>query len=430
MEKLVPKNHAEAVAIFRSQVIGTLVHRALPRGELRAELEQLSQQHFRPPGSTLTHTFSVPTLERWYYRWKKGGLMALVPRPRKDMGLAQKLDELTRQLVLDVRREHPSASVRLILSTLVAQGRLRQGAVSQSTVRRLLASAGLDRVSLRRSPGTTERRRWQASHPGALWHGDVCHGPTLTSGQQLRIHALMDDCSRFVVALEAHAHEREQDMLSLLVGTLRRWGRPDSFYLDNGSTYSGKALATACARLGTSLLHARPYDPQARGKMERFWRTLREGMLDHLDPALSLAEVQHRLDTFLERHYHSQPHASLMGDSPRMMWASRKTHLVSEEQLRTALTVRQQRLVSRDGVVSLEGQRYELRHSFLAGRRLRVCYCLVEGLSATAWVEHDGQRYELHPLDTRLNGSTRRLPRREPQAPSVPFDPNNPALVG
>jgi transposase len=168
MEKLVPKNHAEAVAIFRSQVIGTLVHRALPRGELRAELKQLSQQHLRPPGSTLTHTFSVPTLERWYYRWKKGGLMALVPRPRKDMGLAQKLDELTRQLLLDMRREHPSASVRLILSTLVAQGRLRQGAVSQSTVRRLLASAGLDRVSLRRSPGTTERRRWEASHPGAL----------------------------------------------------------------------------------------------------------------------------------------------------------------------------------------------------------------------------------------------------------------------
>jgi hypothetical protein len=45
-------------------------------------------------------------------------------------------------------------------------------------------------------------------------------------------------------------------------------------------------------------------------------------------------------------------------------------------------------------------------------------------------VEHDGQRYELHPLDARLNGTTGRLPLREPQASGVPFDPNDPLLLG
>lgn len=426
MEKLVPKNHGEAVAIFRSQVLGALMHRPLSRGELRAALVALSQQRLRPPCSTLTRTFSVPTLERWYYRWRKGGLGALVPRPRKDRGLAQGLDEATRQLLLDVRREHPSASARLILRTLVAQGRLRQGAVSESTLRRLLAGAGLDRVSLRRSPGATARLRWEASHPGALWHGDVCHGPTLANGQPLRVHALLDDSSRYVVALQARCAEREQDMLELLLAALRTWGRPDCLYLDNGSTYSGKALATACARLGTSLLHARPYDPQARGKMERFWRTLREGMLDHLDVRLPLAEVQRRLDTFLERHYLSQPHASLMGDTPAFVWASRQTHLVSEQHLQQALTVRERRLVSRDGVVRLEGQLFEVRQSFLAGRRLVVCHCLVEGLPAQAWVEHDGQRYGLHLLDKQLNGATRRPPRAQPASVHTAFDPTAP----
>jgi transposase InsO family protein len=268
MQKLVPKNHAEAVAVFRGQVIGSLVHRTLTRGQLRSALVELSQQRFRPPGSQVLRGFSVPTLERWYYRWKRGGLEALEPRPRKDRGPGQALDEPTRQLVLEVRREHPSASAALIVRTLVAQGRLRQGAVSASTVRRLLAQAGLDRVSLRRSPGETARLRWEASHPGALWHGDVCHGLALPDGRPLRIHALMDDKSRYVVALEARCSEREEDMLSLFLAALRRWGRPDSLYLDNGSTYSGKALATACARLGTALVHARPYDPEARGKME------------------------------------------------------------------------------------------------------------------------------------------------------------------
>jgi transposase InsO family protein len=428
MEKLVPKNHGEAVAIFRSQVIGSLVHRGLSRGELRAALEELSRQRFRPPGSPHTRSFSVPTLERWYYRWRKGGLGALVPRPRKDRGSAQALDEATRQYLLDVRREHPSASVRLMLRTLEAKGRLRPGAVSQSTVRRLLASAGLDRVSLRRSPGGTERLRWEAPWPGALWHGDVCHGPSLSGGQPLRLHALMDDKSRYVVALEARTSEREQDMLSLLVAALRRWGSPGTLYLDNGSTYSGKALATACSRLGVALVHARPYDPQARGKMERFWRTLREGMLDHLDPTLSLVQVQQRLDTFLELHYHSQPHSSLLGDTPAVAWASRKTQLVPEQSLLQALTVRERRVVSRDGVVRLEGQLFEVRQSFLAGRRLFVAYCLVDGLPREAWAEHDGRRYPLQPLDRQLNGASRRAPRQQPPPPSTPFDPNAPNL--
>ncbi|MFY0563631.1 DDE-type integrase/transposase/recombinase [Archangium lansingense] len=302
--------------------------------------------------------------------------------------------------------------------------------MSASTVRRLLAEAGLDKVSSRRSPGETARLRWEASHPGALWHGDVCHGLALADGRPLRIHALLDDKSRYVVALEARCSEREEDMLSLFLAALRRWGRPDALYLDNGSTYSGKALATACARLGTALVHARPYDPEARGKMERFWRTLRQGVLDHLERSLCLSDVQQRLDTFLLRHYHSQPHSSLFGDSPGIVWEARQTHAVCEQQLRQALTLSATRRVSKDGVVRIEGQLFELRQGFLAGRLVTVSHCLVEGLAPEAFVEHDGRRYALRPLDTRLNGATRRPPRREPSAPtsSTSFDPNAPSL--
>ena len=274
MDELVPKDHGEEIAIFRSQVIGPVVHRQLTRGELRGALKELARQKFRPPGAERTRHFSVPTLERWYYRFRKHGLAALRPQPRKDAGRAKALDEREKQLVCDVRREHPSASAELILATLVRQGRVREGAVSAATVRRLLAERGLDRVSLRGTHEGLERRRWEAAYPGALWHGDVCHGPVLTGGtkwEPLRIHALLDDRSRYVVALEARSTEREDDMLGLLVRAARQHGVPETLYLDNGSTYSGKALATACPRLGIALVHAKPYDPQARGKMERFY---------------------------------------------------------------------------------------------------------------------------------------------------------------
>ena len=155
-----------------------------------------------------------------------------------------------RQLLLDIRREHPHASVPVILRTLVADGRMEKGAASATTLRRFFAEAGLDRIGLRDGQRGKTRLRWQAERPMALWHGDVCYGPSLRIEgrvRPLRIHALMDDASRYVVALEAHHSEREVDMLGLFVRALRRHGKPDALYLDNGSTYRGETLATACA---------------------------------------------------------------------------------------------------------------------------------------------------------------------------------------
>lgn len=424
MESLAPKDHGEAVALFRSQVIGDLVHRELDHGLLIAALRVLSIKHFRPPRAKKTRKYSVPTLERWYYAFKKHGLPGLVPRPRSDRGRARKLSAPQRVLVCDIRREHPGASANLIVRTLEGDGRLDKGVVSSSTVGRLLTEAGLDRMTLRNAPGATTRLRWEASHPGALWHGDVCHARPLVVGNRklpLRIHGMLDDASRFVVALEAVHSERETDMLSLLVATLRRRGRPDALYLDNGSTYSGDALATFCGRLGISLLHARPYDPQARGKMERFWRTLREGLVDYLDPTLPLEEIQRRLDAFLERHYHQQPHGSLFGRTPERAWENRQLTPVTEEQLRDALLVRERRRVTKDCVISIEGRLFEVRQGFLAGRTVDVSYSLLDGVR-DAVVEHDGRRFELAQLDPRANSGQKRPHIHEHEKPAAPVD--------
>lgn len=424
MESLVAKDHGEEVAIFRCQVIGDLVHRELDHGEVIAALRALSQRPFRAPRADTTRTYSVPTLERWYYGFKKRGLAALVPQARSDRGRARELRATQRQLICDIRREHPGASASLIVSVLEADGRLEKGVVSASTVSRLLTEAGLDRVSLRNSPGATTRLRWEASHPGALWHGDVCHGRMIVVGNRklpLRVHGMLDDASRYVVALEARHSERESDMLSLLVGTLRRGGRPDAFYLDNGSTYSGDALATFCARLGISLLHARPYDPQARGKMERFWRTLREGLLDYLDPTLPLEEIQRRLDAFLARQYHPKPHGSLFGRTPERAWETRELTPVTEDQLRDALLVRERRRVSKDCVLSIGGRQFEVRQGFLAGRLVDVSSSLLDGI-CDAVVEHDGRRFELAPLDPLANATQRRPPIHEHEKPAAPVD--------
>jgi len=407
--------------LFRASIVGAIVQREMSRGELAIAIRALAQCRYRPPGRRVSKQYGISTLERWFYAYRRGGLEALRPSPRSDRGRARELTAEQRALLLEIRREHPTASVPLIIRTLVADGRLAKAAVSSTTVQRLYREAGLTRGV--RPDGHT-RLRWQADHPGALWHGDVCHGPSLRVGQTtkpLRIHALLDDASRFVVALEAHHSEREDDMLGIFLRALRTHGAPDALYLDNGSTYRGEALRLACERLDVTLLHARPGDAPARGKMERFWRTLRQGCLDHIGTMTSLHDVQARLLAFLDAHYHEAPHGGLFGKAPADVWQGVRLRTVEEKTLAVALTTRARRRVRRDGTLDVDGTSWQLDQSFLAGAIVTVAIDMTG--SAAPVVEHDGRRYPLRPVDAVAAGKTRRKLRETPPTSNVAFDP-------
>jgi hypothetical protein len=228
------------------------------------------------------------------------------------------------------------------------------------------------------------------------------------------------------VAIQACSTEREADMLALLVKALRRYGCPDAFYLDNGPTYSGDTLKVVCARLGITLMHARPYDPQARGKMERWWRTLREGCLDYLGDLASLHDVQVRLLAFLDRHYHCASHASLMGRTPAAVYetgrAGRSPDDLTEKKLRDALTVRGPRLVRKDGTISIGGVEWEVQHGFLAGRRVAIARCLVD--NSPPWIEYEERNLPLRRLDPKANAKRRRPKPKKPKSGlDIAFDP-------
>ena len=439
--QLAPKDTAEGIAIFRAQVIGPLLTRVFAsHGDLASAIRALARVHHRPPASSSTRTYSEATIERWYYRFKKRGLAGITPRRRSDIGHAREITDAQRDLLLAIRREHPTTSAALILRTLEIDGRLAKNAVSLSTVRRLYGQHGLDRVTLRVADGRV-RLRWQADRVDALWHADVCHGPAMKIAGRtvpLRIHAILDDHSRYIVAIVATTTEREVEMLSLLVKAMRSKGRRcEALYLDNGATYTGDVLATLCSRLSIGLLHATPYDPQARGKMERFWRTLREGCLDHIGTPGSLHDVQVRLLAFLAKHYHVAPHASLMGKCPSEVYetAPRYDESIDDAALGAALTVHGRRRVRRDGTLEIGGVTFETRTGFLAGRVVVVGRSLLDPTS-DPWIEHEGERYLVGRVDAEENARRKKngpSPNRPGRGLDVPFDPAGAlldALVG
>jgi transposase len=151
-------------------------------GRRTARGRPIAAKYHRPPGTSLGRQYSAPTIERWYYEYRRGGLDSLRPRRRSDAGHARELTEKQRKLLLDIRREHPRATTSLILRTLELDGRLEKGAVSVSTVRRLYKDSGLDRLKLDAADGRV-RLRWQADQILVLAHRAAHQIDELLSGE-------------------------------------------------------------------------------------------------------------------------------------------------------------------------------------------------------------------------------------------------------
>ena len=382
----VPKpSRRERIALFRLGIIGDLLSQKLAFGQLDDELNERAKKRYRPPGADRYRTYSFKTLQRWYYDAKKDLASGLIPKSRI-RGFALKLDDEQRQLLLDMRKEHPSAAADLVLSEARRNGIVGDDELTESTLRRLYRSAGLPRVSKRQADRgeDVQRRRWQAKHPGDMWHGDVCHLIHVDEKERKRrvlVHGMLDDTSRYCTALQPKYQEREQDMLEVFCGALLRHPAPKTLYLDLGACYRGETLKLVCKRLGIRLVHAKPYSPESRGKMERFWRTMRQRCTDHLPITADAHQVGQALWAWLDTDYHRRPHGALMGNTPRNHYLDAMPGLpapLSPKQLAQALEVSLSRQVRKDCTFELDGKTYEVAGRHLASKRITV---IVDGLT-------------------------------------------------
>jgi len=420
-----PLSQREAIALFRLGVIGDLLSVELAPGELQQELQHRAKKRYRPPGASASRTYHWKTLQRWLHAARCGS-SALTPASRA-RGFARALDAEVRQTLLDIRREHPTAAAEMILGEVLRHGLLAPGQLSVSTLRRLFRDHDLPRASKNRADRSKTRRRWEADRPAALWHGDVCHlrlrrpdGSTWPA----RVHGFLDDHSRFMIALAAHATEKEEDMLRVLVGALLQHTAPTVLYLDNGSCYRGQVLTAACLRLGIRLVHAKPYDPRARGKMERVWRTMRQQCTDHLGPVSTLAEVNAALWAWRDAYQH-RAHAGLMGETPWRRYRGGLRGLPAPKtaaEIARALEEEHTRRVRGDGTVSLHNQRYEVGGRHLVNKTLTV---VMDPLTRTpVRALYQGRPVPIGRCDPRANAKRgRATPAPVASQIDLPFDP-------
>lgn len=400
-------------ALFRHSVLGGLCAHELRRGELRRALRDLAGRSWTGPDGR-ERRMAVKTLEEWYYRYRQGGFAGLMPQARSDLGRTKALSAELQALVLAMKREDPGRSAPLILHELVQAGRLRRGQVSVSTLQRLLSRAGLSgpRLELERPA----RYRWQASFAGELWQSDALHGPMLFNpaagrAERVKVFALLDDKSRLVAHIGAGFREQQADFLSVLAGAIMRRGLPRGLLVDNHQSFAGGDTRLCCAKLNIHLTHARPYDGPAKGKIERFWRTLRQLMLDRLDLAevTTLADLNLRLAAWVQAHYNVQPHEALSGHTPLELWDQDAEHirwLEDSSLLEEALSASIERRVLGDSTCQIRGRCYEVP-THLRGRIVKIGYSLLA--PTDLWVIDGATRVMIREVNATDN---MRRPRR------------------
>jgi transposase InsO family protein len=244
--------------------------------------------------------YGMPTIEDWYYAYRHHGLAGLEDIPRKDKGHVRALAPETVEAFLTLRRAQPQVHATTLLRQLEAQGVLAPRGVSMSTLYRALAREGLDRRSLKAGSAVVggPTKAFEFSWANQLWMSDGMWGPAVPAepgGKPVRTHllALIDDCSRLCTHGQYYAAERIECFLDVLRQALQARGIPEKLYTDNGSLFVSEHLRTVCANFGIRLIHAKPYAAWSKGKIERFFLTVRSDFEQRLvfAPVTDLAEL-------------------------------------------------------------------------------------------------------------------------------------------
>jgi hypothetical protein len=206
-----------------------------------------------------------------------------------------------------------------------------------------------------------DRRKFEVEMPNDLWQSDSMHGPRVEVDGRMRktyLLAFLDDHSRLVPHAQFYLSEGLACYLDALEQALLRRGLPRKLYLDNGPAFRSKHLEHVSASLGIALIHASPYKPQGRGKIERFFRTVRMQFLPGFK-GKTLEELNESFDLWLNDIYHQRKHSST-GHSPFQRFTAHMECLRSAPtQLKDYFRKHARRRVAKDRTITLNGKLYE-----------------------------------------------------------------------
>lgn len=410
----------EAIAMFRYGVIGSLISGELLHGEQRKRIRELSRRRYTIPGSNRTH-IGPGTIREWLRAFRAGRFEALKPKGRNDRGNSRRMRPELAEELLRLKIDHPRMAVKSMFRELFARDRMTPNEVAPATVYRYFA-----RNLPRHLPSKTgnEQRRFAHRYPNDCWQGDVMHGhsiddPAFPKPHKTFLVAFIDDASRLIVGAEFFFSEISANVKDIFRNALLTYGIPARLYLDNGTNFRCDEMKIACATVGCALIHTTPYYPEGKGKIERFFRTVRSCFLPCLKKVSSLIELNQAFDAWLQNLYNRAPHRALDGDTPLDTFLrnaeNRIRYLPAHIDPAHIFCVKISRRVAKNATFTIEKILYQTQEH-LIGERIVLLYDRHDPRQKVRVYHEDQYVHTTWPVDMNANALARRrpLPGRKP----------------
>jgi transposase InsO family protein len=320
------------------------------------------------PFRALCQEFGVsrPTGRLWLQRYREQGIEGIAERSRRPHHSPRQTSSAIERRVVELRERYPDWGARKLQYKLGEQGL----ALTVSTLHRILLRHGLIREEDRHRPAL---QRFERATPNELWQMDF-KGPSHW-GTPVGPLSVLDDHSRYLVALQAVGHARSDLVRAQLERAFVECGVPQGMLMDHGSPWWSELAPLGATNLSLWLmrqgirLHWSGYrHPQTQGKVERFHGSLERALERRGTRDLS---PQTWLDAYRWEYNQVRPHEALGMQTPASRWRpSEKRYDPNPPRWEYAEGARVLK-VDNQGKIKLAGRNWKVGKAFI-GERVQV----------------------------------------------------------
>lgn len=257
------------------------------------------------------------TVYGWVARYRKDGLAGLAETSRSEVG--RKPDPVAETLapeILETKKKFGWFGIPRIAQWL---RRTKHLPVTEHRVRKTLKQAELVPKKPWKRKCKEAVRFFERAEPNQLWQTDITMW-TVARGQKVYLIGFMDDHSRYIVGWGLFASQGSAQVLEVLRNAIGQYGAPREILSDQGRQYfawRGKSpFQRVLVKEGIEHVVSRTHHPQTLGKIEAFWKHLKEEFLDRVVSG-SINDLRERMKLWIESYYNFQrPHQGIGGAAP------------------------------------------------------------------------------------------------------------------
>lgn len=313
----------------------------------------------------------VSTLKSWLKTYRELGFEGLKPKTRNDKGRPRKSSPEMLNAIKVKSRAYPFLTAKRLHEMLTEEGLIGDPPLHYNTLLRIIKAENLLQSGKKRSDA---RKCFETAHVNDLWMGDFMHGPRVLINRKAYkaiLCAIIDDHSRMIVGHAFAPSETVSSLTTVLKHAFQAYGVPTRLYVDNGPSFSSDFLARSCALSGISLIHSKAYDSPSRGKIERYFRTVRDRFLSGIAEAITLDELNAAFTTWLNDDYHHRLHSGINErpiDRYNRSLSNVDIRRFTKAELDEIFLVRGERVVNNDATISFKGRIYEVPTAYIRQR--------------------------------------------------------------